>query len=295
MRWTREECVRRLRQAADAGRVIIGAGAGTGLSAKCAEAGGAGLNRVSVRVLSNAAAAMAGMVKQSAVALQEEKPLVAATMFGVTTPCVTEVRRILEARGYEIVVFHATGTGGQAMESLIADGYVAGVLDITTTELADELVGGILSAGPERLEAAGRCGVPQVVCPGALDMVNFGPMESVPERFRSRRLYRHNPMVTLMRTTEEECAELGRTIAEKLKRASGPVAFGMPLRGVSAMDAEGEPFWSPEADRAFLDALKARLAPRVRLVELDAHINDARFAEEVAKLFLEMAEARKKV
>jgi uncharacterized protein (UPF0261 family) len=178
---------------------------------------------------------------------------------------------------------------------LIADGYVAGVLDITTTELADELVGGILSAGPERLEAAGRCGVPQVVCPGALDMVNFGPMESVPERFRSRRLYRHNPMVTLMRTTEEECAELGRTIAEKLKRASGPVAFGMPLRGVSAMDAEGEPFWSPEADRAFLDARKARLAPRVRLVELDAHINDARFAEEVAKLFLEMAEARKKV
>lgn len=253
----------------------------------------AGLNRVSVRVLSNAAAAMAGMVKAGEVAGREEKPLVAATMFGVTTPCVTGVRKILEERGYEVVVFHATGAGGQAMESLIADGHLAGVLDITTTELADELVGGILSAGPERLEAAGRCGVPQLVCPGALDMVNFGPLESVPEKFASRRLYRHNPTVTLMRTTENECAELGRMIARKLNRARGPVTFVMPLGGVSALDAEGQPFYSPQANRAFLEALKSHLSPTVRLVELDAHINDAAFAEEASRLFLEMMEAGK--
>lgn len=252
----------------------------------------AGLNRISARVLANAAAAIAGMVKQGEVALGQEKPLVAATMFGVTTTCVTEVRRILERHGFEVVVFHATGTGGQAMESLIADGYVAGVLDITTTELADELVGGILSAGPERLEAAGRCGIPQVVCPGALDMVNFGPLESVPEIHRDRRFYRHNPTVTLMRTTPDECAELGRTMAEKLNRARGPVVFVMPLRGVSAIDAEGEPFYWPDANCAFLDSLKAHLARRVRLVELDAHINDAWFAREVARLFLELAGAR---
>jgi uncharacterized protein (UPF0261 family) len=250
-----------------------------------------GLNRVSARVLANAAAAIAGMVKQSEVARGEEKPLVAATMFGVTTPCVTEVRWMLEQRGYEVVVFHATGTGGQAMESLIADGYLTGVLDITTTELADELVGGILSAGSERLEAAGRCSIPQVVCPGALDMVNFGPFDSVPEKFKSRRLYRHNPTVTLMRTTPDECAELARLIAKKLNQARGPVAFAMPLRGVSAIDAEGEPFYWPEANRAFLASLKTHLATHVRLVEVDAHINDARFAREVTRLYLEMTGA----
>jgi uncharacterized protein (UPF0261 family) len=174
------------------------------------------------------------------------------------------------------------------MEGLIADGYVAGVLDITTTELADELAGGVMSAGPRRLEAAARKGIPQVVCPGAIDMVNFGPLDSVPEKYRQRRLYVHNANVTLMRTTPAECAELGRITAEKLNRAQGPVAFLMPLRGVSAIDSTGLPFAWPEADSSYLDALKASLDPRIRLVEIDAHINDEGFARDAASCLLEL-------
>jgi len=248
----------------------------------------AGLNRLSRRILGNAAAAIAGMVNQEDAEDQEAKPLIAATMFGVTTPCVTMARRILEQNGFEVLVFHATGAGGQAMEGLIADGYVAGVLDITTTELADELAGGVMSAGPHRLEAAARKGIPQVVCPGAIDMVNFGPLDSVPEKYRQRRLYVHNANVTLMRTTPAECAELGRITAEKLNRAQGPVAFLMPLRGVSAIDSTGLPFSWPEADRSYLDALKANLDPRIRLVEVDAHINDEDFARAAASCLLEL-------
>jgi uncharacterized protein (UPF0261 family) len=209
-------------------------------------------------------------------------------MFGVTTPCVTQARRVLEEHGFEVVVFHATGAGGQAMESLIADGYIAGVLDITTTELADELAGGVMSAGPHRLEAAGLKGIPQVVCPGAIDMVNFGPIDSVPTKYRSRRLHIHNPNVTLMRTTPEECAELGRITAQKLNRAQGPVVFFMPLRGVSAIDVEGSAFHWPEADRSYLGALKANLNAPIRFVELDAHINDESFAREVARSLMEL-------
>jgi len=249
----------------------------------------AGLNLLSRRILANAAAAIAGMV------LQEEtecrvvsKPLVAATMFGVTTSCVTIARRILEQRGFEVLVFHATGAGGQAMEDLIADGYVSGVLDVTTTELADELLGGVMSAGPHRLEAAAEKGIPQVVCPGAIDMVNFGPLDSVPEKYRGRRLYVHNPNVTLMRTTPEECAELGRITAEKLNRARSSVVFLMPLRGVSAIDAAGLPFWCPQAGRRYLDALKANLNARIRLVEVDAHINDEGFAQVAANTLLKL-------
>jgi uncharacterized protein (UPF0261 family) len=248
----------------------------------------AGLNRLSRRILGNAAAAIAGMVNQEDAEDREAKPLIAATMFGVTTPCVTLARRILEQNGFEVLVFHATGAGGQAMEGLIADGYVAGVLDITTTELADELAGGVMSAGPHRLEAAARKGIPQVVCPGAIDMVNFGPLDSVPEKYRQRRLYVHNANVTLMRTTPAECAELGRITAEKLNRAQGPVAFLMPLRGVSAIDSTGLPFSWPEADRSYLDALKANLDPRIRLVEVDAHINDQDFARAAASCLLEL-------
>jgi len=248
----------------------------------------AGLNRLSRRILGNAAAAIAGMVNQEDAEDQEAKPLIAATMFGVTTPCVTMARRILEQNGFEVLVFHATGAGGQAMEGLIADGYVAGVLDITTTELADELAGGVMSAGPHRLEAAARKGIPQVVCPGAIDMVNFGPLDSVPEKYRQRRLYVHNANVTLMRTTPSECAELGRITAEKLNRAQGPVAFLMPLRGVSAIDSTGLPFSWPEADSSYLDALKANLDPRIRLVEVDAHINDEDFARDAASCLLEL-------
>ena len=248
----------------------------------------AGLNRLSRRILGNAAAAIAGMVNQEDTEDREARPLIAATMFGVTTPCVTVARRILEQNGFEVLVFHATGAGGQAMEGLIADGYVAGVLDITTTELADELAGGVMSAGPHRLEAAALKGIPQVICPGAVDMVNFGPLDSVPKKYRQRRLYVHNANVTLMRTTPAECAELGRITAEKLNRAQGPVVFFMPLRGVSAIDSTGQPFSWPEADRSYLDALKANLDPRIRLVEVDAHINDKDFARDAANCLLEL-------
>jgi uncharacterized protein (UPF0261 family) len=248
----------------------------------------AGLNPLSRRILGNAAAAVGGMVTQQEDETQPAKPMIAATMFGVTTPCVTVARQTLEQRGFEVLVFHATGAGGQAMEGLIADGYVAGVLDVTTTELADELAGGVMSAGPHRLEAAAMAGIPQVVCPGAIDMVNFGPLDSVPERYRRRRLYVHNPNVTLMRTTPEECAELARITAEKLNRARGPAVFLMPLRGVSAIDAAGLPFWWPEADSSYLNALKENLNCRIRLVEVDAHINDEDFAQTVANTLLQL-------
>jgi uncharacterized protein (UPF0261 family) len=238
----------------------------------------AGVNTVSARVLANAAAAMAGMVKAPPVELAEERPLVGLTMFGVTTPCVTAAREDLERRGYEPIVFHATGVGGQAMEGLMESGFLRGVLDATTTELCDDLVGGVLSAGPNRLEMAGRLGLPQVVSLGALDMVNFGARDTVPERFEDRNLYVHNPVVTLMRTTPEECAELGQRIAAKLSAATGPVALFIPLRGVSMIDAEGGPFWDPEADAALFGALRSGLDGKVELHELDLHINDPEFA-----------------
>jgi uncharacterized protein (UPF0261 family) len=257
-----------------------------------------GLNRISRQVLSNAVFAMLGMVqgrqRYAASIAQEEKPLVTATMFGVTTPCVERARRIIEEHGYEVLVFHATGVGGQTMESFIADGIVAGVLDITTTELADELVGGILSAGPDRLTAAGLYGVPQVISVGALDMVNFGPPDTVPSKFLGRRFYQHNPNVTLMRTTPEENEKLGKEIAFKASAAKGPTAIVLPLRGVSAIDAEGKPFWWPEADRALFESIRHWLAPHVELIELDLHINDPAFADACARKLLELM-ARKPV
>jgi uncharacterized protein (UPF0261 family) len=251
----------------------------------------AGLNHVSRRIISNAAAAICGMVASEPASAADEKPAIAATMFGVTTPCVTAARRILEESGYEVLVFHATGVGGRAMERLIEDGAFRAVMDITTTELADELVGGVMSAGPHRLEAAGRKGIPQVVCPGAIDMVNFGPEDSVPIQFRSRNLYRHNPTVTLMRTTPEECAEIGRITAGKLNVASGPVTVLIPLQGVSAIDKPGGPFFSKAALDAYRSALKETLNPAVRLIELDTHINDDTFARAVAELLMESLRA----
>jgi uncharacterized protein (UPF0261 family) len=242
----------------------------------------AGLNSVSARILANAAAAMAGMVSAPPVDLDSSRPVVAATMFGVTTPAVTTAREELERRGYEVLVFHATGTGGRSMESLVESGFVTGVLDLTTTELADDLVGGVLSAGPHRLEAAGRAGVPQVVSLGALDMVNFGPLESVPARFADRTLYVHNPSVTLMRTTPEECAELGRRLGAKLSAATGPVALFVPLRGISAISGEDGPFADPAADAALLAGLRETLAPSVEVHEVDAHVNDPAFAVAMA-------------
>jgi len=239
-----------------------------------------GLNCVSRTVLTNAALAMAGMVSRRAENMQDSdaKPLITATMFGVTTPCVEASRAELERHGYEVLVFHATGTGGMTMESFIADGLINGVLDITTTELADELVGGVLSAGPNRLTIAGLHGVPQVVSLGALDMVNFGPPETVPEKFRDRRFYQHNPTVTLMRTTPEENDQLGKEIAQKASAARGPTAVIVPLRGVSAIDQEGQPFWWPEADTALFQSLRNWMAPQVELIELDMHINEPKFA-----------------
>jgi uncharacterized protein (UPF0261 family) len=252
----------------------------------------AGLNRLSRRILANAAGAVCGMVEQ-AIPLADDRPLLAATMFGVTTPCVTRVRERLEAAGYEVLVFHATGSGGRAMESLIEGGFLAGVADVTTTEWADELVGGVLSAGPTRLDAAGMAGIPQVVSVGALDMCNWGPLETVPAPFADRNLYRHNPQVTLMRTTPAENAELGRILAGKLNAARGPVALFLPLRGVSMIDAEGGPFWSPEADAALFDAIRETVdRSRVELVELDLHINDPAFADAMAdRLLADLATA----
>jgi uncharacterized protein (UPF0261 family) len=240
-----------------------------------------GVNRISARIMANAAGAMAGMVRASVPPL-ESKPLVAATMFGVTTPCVTEARERLEELGYEVLVFHATGTGGQSMEALVRGGYLAGVLDVTTTELADELVGGVLSAGPERLTAAGAAGVPQVVSLGALDMVNFGPRDTVPPRFGGRTLYVHNPTVTLMRTTPQECRELGREIGRKLSEAAGPTALFVPLRGVSMIAVDGQPFHDAEADDALLEGLRETLAPHVEVHECDDEINDPVFAQAMA-------------
>ena len=240
----------------------------------------AGINQISRRILSNAAAAIAGMAHDyvSFQPKNDTRPLITASMFGVTTPCVTMARERLEELGYEVLVFHATGTGGQAMEALISGGFIAGSLDITTTELADELVGGVLSAGPQRLEAAGRSGVPQVVSLGALDMVNFGPFDSVPDAFRERTVYRHNATVTLMRTTPEECAELGRIIAAKLNAAIAPTALFIPLRGVSMIATAGQPFYDLAADQALIGQVKANIGSQVQVYELDMDINDPRFA-----------------
>ena len=242
----------------------------------------AGLNPLSRRILANAAGAIVGMVRSGSDPDLADRPLIAATMFGVTTPCVTAARERLEAAGFEVLVFHATGSGGRAMEGLIDDGWFAGVLDVTTTEWADEVVGGVLSAGPHRLSAAGRKGIPQVVSVGALDMVNFGAPDTIPAEFRDRRLYRHNPSVTLMRTTPDECRRIGERIASQLNRAVGPVVVLLPTRGVSMIDREGQPFHDPEADGALFGALRAGLRKEIRVHELDAHVNDPEFAHALA-------------
>ena len=242
----------------------------------------AGLNSLSRRILANAAAAMAGMVSQPALERGADRPLVAASMFGVTTPSVTQAREQLEASGFEVLTFHMTGTGGRSMESLIDGGFVAGVLDVTTTELCDELVGGVLTAGPDRLTAAGRRGIPQAVSLGALDMVNFGPRETVPAAFDDRTLYVHNDQITLMRTTPEECAALGREVAAKLSAATGPTALFVPLRGVSMIAVEGGPFHDAAADEALFAAVREGVGPNVELIELDLDVNDPAFSKAMA-------------
>ena len=251
-----------------------------------------GINRISRIVLGEAARAMAGLVTLRKTRLaSSDKLVVAATMFGVTTPCVERARQVLEEAGYEVLVFHATGTGGQAMESLIDDGVIVGVLDITTTELADELVGGVLSAGPDRLMAAGRKGIPQVISVGALDMVNFGPPETIPPKFAHRTFYRHNPTVTLMRTTTDENKKLGEEIARKAAAATGPTAILFPLRGVSAIDREGQPFDDRPARDALLEGLRSNHGS-VELLERNQHINDPEFAEYAARKLIELLNSR---
>jgi len=251
-----------------------------------------GLNQLTRRIISNAALATVGMVANEPDVETEEKPTVGITMFGVTTPGVQAAREHLEEMGYETIVFHATGTGGRAMENLVEQGVIDAVLDVTTTEWADELVGGVLNAGPDRLDAAAETGTPQVVSVGALDMVNFGPKESVPEEFRERNLHVHNPQVTLMRTTPEECAELGEIIAEKLNAATGPTALALPLDGVSMLSVEGEDFYAPEADDALFEALREHLDDDVELIEVDADVNDDRFARTIAETLDEYVSER---
>ncbi len=249
----------------------------------------AGLNRISRQVFTQAAGAICGMVQAGAGAAAvtgEAKPLIVASMFGNTTACVTEAKRILEEAGYEVLVFAATGQGGKTMESLIESGLVAGVLDITTTEWADELVGGVLTAGPQRLEAAGKAGVPAVVAPGCLDMVNFGAPDTVPGKFKDRLFYHHNPQVTLMRTSVEENAELGRILAGKISSYPAPVTVLLPLGGISVVSAPGGPFHDAAADAALFEALKSGLRGGIPVHEFAGNINDPGFAAACAAALL---------
>lgn len=252
-----------------------------------------GVNRISRMILSQAAQAMAGLVSLPLPpAAAADRPLVTATMFGVTTPCVMRAKKALEDAGYEVLVFAATGNGGQAMESLIAEGLIAGVLDITTTELADELCGGFLTAGPTRLTAAGKAGIPQLVSVGATDMVNFHAPETVPARFKGRTFYQHNAQVTLMRTTPEENARIGADLGRKVSEAKGPKSILLPKKGVSAIDREGQPFDDPAARKALYDAIRQN-ARGVEIVEMDHHINDPEFADAAAGKLLELMKSRK--
>ena len=245
----------------------------------------AGLNRISKTIFSRAAGAVCGMV-DAKVASDDDRPVIVASMFGNTTDCVNAAIPFLEEAGYEVLVFHATGAGGRAMESLIESGMVAGVLDITTTEWADELVGGVLSAGSERLDAAGKAGVPAIVVPGCLDMVNFGERHSVPAEFSGRNLYVHNPQVTLMRTSPTECQELGRVIASRLNTYTAPVSVLIPRKAISVISAAGQPFHDPEADESLFESLTGALRDDIHVEWLDREINDVEFAEACAKALL---------
>jgi uncharacterized protein (UPF0261 family) len=252
-----------------------------------------GINSLSTKIFTNAAFAIAGMVSFENKTVVEKKPLIAATMFGVTTPCVNFAREYMEARGYEVLVFHATGTGGKSMEALISSGFFEGVLDLTTTEWADEIIGGVLAAGPHRSEAAALNNIPQVVSVGALDMCNFGAYDTVPAKFAGRILYKHNPTVTLMRTIESENALFGKKLAEKLNMAKAYTTLMLPLKGVSMIDAEGQPFYSKEADEALFNELRKGINRNVvKLEEYDLHINDKEFAEKAAQNLIDLMKAK---
>ena len=245
----------------------------------------AGINRISAQVYASAVGAVIGMVETPAPEI-EEKPLLAASMFGNTTPVVNRCRSILEENGYEVLIFHQTGTP-EILESLVADGYITGVLDITTTEWADEITGGVLPGGTNRYDVISQKGIPQVVAPGCIDMANFWARETVPKQYDDRRFYQWAQNITLMRTTPEDNAAIGRILAEKANRSSGPVAFFLPLKGVSMLDAPQKEFWWPEADQALFDAIKGNLKPEIPVYEMDCNINDDEFADAMANKMLE--------
>ncbi|RPI83185.1 MAG: UPF0261 family protein [Chloroflexi bacterium] len=246
----------------------------------------AGLNNISQAIFTNAAGAISGMVKMEKTESGAQKLMIAASMFGNTTKCVDRARAVMETAGYEVLVFHATGTGGKTMEGLINDGYFEALLDITTTELADEVCGGVFSAGPERGLAAPRKGIPTILVPGCVDMANFGGIDTVPEKYRGRNLYEWNPNVTLLRTNIQENKKMGEMLAAAANAATGPIAVILPLRGVSMLDSEGEKFWDPEADRACYDAIRENLKPGIEVIESDANINDPEFADLCANTLL---------
>lgn len=247
-----------------------------------------GLNRFSRRIYANAAGAIVGMVEAKAPAATVDRPLIAASMFGNTTAAVNRAQGALEQAGYEVLVFHATGTGGHTMESLIGGGFISGVLDITTTELADHVCGGVLSAGPERMLAAARAGVPAMLAPGCVDMANFWSRATVPEKYQNRNLYEWNPNVTLMRTDVNENRQMGAMIAAAANASTGAVVILLPLQGVSQLDSPGGQFWDPEADSACYDAIKSNLKPGIPVYEIDCNINDRAFADKATELLLAM-------
>lgn len=256
----------------------------------------AGLNVISTQIFRNAVYAIAGMVQyENKTEIKvEKKPLIAATMFGLTTPAVNFAKSYLEDRGYEVLIFHATGVGGRTMEGLIEDGFIDGVLDLTTTEWADELIGGVLTAGPHRLEAASRNQIPQVVSLGALDMVNFGPYDSVPDKFTNRNFYKHNPTVTLMRTTVEENKQIGKVIAEKLNSAQKDTVLMLPLKGLSGLDVEGKAFYGPEENNMLFHTIEENLdQSKVELIEVNEDINNKDFAETAAEKLVQLIKSKK--
>lgn len=252
-----------------------------------------GINQFSRMILSRAAGAICGMVAMDPAKDENDKPIVMLSMFGSTTPCVERCAELLKGKGFESLIFHATGGGGRAMEELIKERVAVAVLDITTTEWADELCGGVLSAGPQRLDGPAQVGIPHVIVPGCMDMVNFGPMDTVPEKFRKgdRLLYEWNPMVTLMRTNVEENRQLGKILAEKGNASKAPVAFLIPKGGVSILDDQGKCFWNEEADRALFDAIHQYANPEIPIVEVDANINEPAFAARAVDLLMEIYHA----
>jgi uncharacterized protein (UPF0261 family) len=256
----------------------------------------AGLNRISRLVYARAAGAVCGMAQKEPAHSSDDLPIITASMFGNTTECVSACIEMLKEKGFEVLVFHATGAGGRAMETLVADGLVEGVLDITTTEWADELCQGVFSAGPERLDAPGQRGIAHLIVPGCVDMANFGAPSTVPEKYRQakRLFYDWNPAVTLMRTNVEENRRMGEIFAQKANLAKGPVGFLIPLKGVSMLDADGQQFCDREADRTMFDAIKANLKPGIPIVELDLNINDPSFAAKAVEMMLELIRQKKR-